>query len=365
MAPRCPRHDEKLTPTELPFGALTCRACAGHFIPEDHGSRLIEGVAGITLDQLEVLFATRSGRETLKCPGCAHVMPSVELRDTWPNCCRACGAMWFDAGELKRFIAAPDPEEARQRARLEALEREVSGPGRRPQMNASEEHDHDEQQALARRGPQAAARSVPTYIGRAEQFTIEQESELAEALFDVETENRYVIKTPLGKGRAYETSASIWTWVFRALWGAGRPLQIVITDGAGRRALHLDRPLFFLFSTLNVESADGVPLGSVKRRFALLYTRYILVDAHGEVFAKLRRPPWRTWTFPITDTDGRRIGEVKKKWGGLLKEMFTDADRFGIDVSDADLSPDQRAVVLAAGLSIDLDFFESSPRDDD
>jgi uncharacterized protein YxjI/Zn-finger nucleic acid-binding protein len=355
MDPRCPRHKEKLKQTELPFGALTCLACDGHFIPEGEGTRLIEGVAGITLDQLEVLFATRAGHETLSCPGCQHVMPSVELRGTWPNCCRACGALWFDADELKRFIAAPDPEEARQRARLEALKREVSGPGPRPQLNASDQTDPAEQLALARRGPQAAAKSVPSYIGCADQFTIEQETELVEALFDVETENRYTIKTPLGKGRAIETSASIWTWVFRALWGAGRPLQIEITDTRGRKALRLDRPLFFLFSTMTVESADGVPLGSVKRRFALLYTRYVLVDAHGEVFAR---------TFPLTDTKGRRIGEVKKTWGGLLKEMFTDADRFGIDVRGADLTPDQRAVVLAAGLSIDLDFFEASPRRD-
>lgn len=34
------------------------------------------------------------------------------------------------------------------------------------------------------------------------------------------------------------------------------------------------------------------------------------------------------FTFKVVDNSGVQIGEVKKLWGGLLTEMFTDADTF-------------------------------------
>ena len=58
-----------------------------------------------------------------------------------------------------------------------------------------------------------------------------------------------------------------------------------------------------------------------------------LLDAHDRCFAKIAGPRWRIWTFPIRGEDGVSEGSIAKKWGGALREVFTDADTFRVEFS--------------------------------
>jgi hypothetical protein len=49
---------------------------------------------------------------------------------------------------------------------------------------------------------------------------------------------------------------------------------------------------------------------------------------------------------------------VEKKWSGMLQEAFMDADRFRVAFESHELGADERALVLAAGIFIDLQYFE-------
>ncbi len=53
------------------------------------------------------------------------------------------------------------------------------------------------------------------------------------------------------------------------------------------------------------------------------------------------------------------MGVISKKWGGALKEFFTDADKFQVQMP-ATLTIQQKAVVFGAATSVDLDFFEQN-----
>ena len=57
---------------------------------------------------------------------------------------------------------------------------------------------------------------------------------------------------------------------------------------------------------------------------------------------------------------GREIGTVTKKWAGLGKELFTSADNYVIALTDLKgASPAASALLLAAGLAIDIVFKEN------
>ena len=68
-------------------------------------------------------------------------------------------------------------------------------------------------------------------------------------------------------------------------------------------------------------------------------------------------PLWRPWSFAF-ERQGKTLARVEKKWSGVLREVFTDADRFRINFEPAELNVDERALVLAAALFIDLQYFE-------
>ena len=71
-------------------------------------------------------------------------------------------------------------------------------------------------------------------------------------------------------------------------------------------------------------------------------------------------PAIRDEIYYFKDKGDREIGTISKNWGGLLKEMFTDADRF--HVSFGNQTWQEKAVIFSAGISIDMDFFDDNQR---
>jgi len=61
----------------------------------------------------------------------------------------------------------------------------------------------------------------------------------------------------------------------------------------------------------------------------------------------------------LVEKSGSRVGEIKKKWSGLLKELFTDADNFGVSFPSG-ASAKEKALILGATFLIDFLYFESS-----
>ena len=68
-------------------------------------------------------------------------------------------------------------------------------------------------------------------------------------------------------------------------------------------------------------------------------------------------PLLRPWTFEIR-AGARTVGRIVKKWGGIAKEAFTDADTFGITFP-ANCPSGTKAVLLGAVFLIDFVHFEN------
>ena len=191
---------------------------------------------------------------------------------------------------------------------------------------------------------------------------VRQRKEWTEILIDFETRNRYEVMDAGGAtlGAVAEVATGFSALLARTFLGSHRPLDVHVLDRDGSELLRLTRRFFWLFSSLAVARADGRPVGSVERRFGLLYKKYDLLDAHGRCFARVSAPRWRIWTFPVIGEDGLSEAVIAKKWGGALREVFTDADHYRVGFSAGSWTPDQRAVVFAAAISIDFDFFENN-----
>jgi len=200
-----------------------------------------------------------------------------------------------------------------------------------------------------------------TFIATHPQLSLKQRKEWVEILVDFETRNQYAVRGAGGEelGTLAEEGGGLGRVLTRWFLRSHRPLDAALCDRAGAVLLRLSRPFFFLFSDLHVSDANGMRIGSVHRRFGILYRKYDLRDAFGRTFARVRSPLWRIWTFFVRAEDGRDA-TIGKKWGGLLREVFADADTFGVDFSQATWAPEERAVIFAAAVSIDFDFFENN-----
>lgn len=198
-------------------------------------------------------------------------------------------------------------------------------------------------------------------LGSSDQLFIQQHARSwLEILFNWEQVNQYFIQIGQRQvGYIEELNVSFFRTLSRLFLGSHRPLDVAVVTG-NTQILELRRKFFFFFSNLQVMTTRGTVLGRVQRRLGIINRRYDLIDESGDVFATIRSPFFRIWTFHIFDRNDNKVGMISKKWSGFLKEAFTDADNFLIDFGAGEWTPAQRAVIFATAISIDFDFFENN-----
>ena len=191
---------------------------------------------------------------------------------------------------------------------------------------------------------------------------IRQRKEWTEIMIEWETRNQYAVldESENEVATVVEKSGGLSAMFVRGFLRSHRPLEIGVLGRGGEMLFRFTRSFFFLFSDLEVvDSVDRV-VGSVKRRFGILHRKYDLYDETGTVFATISGAIWRIWTFPVRSSRGAGEAVISKKWGGGLREVFTDADTFMVDFGDGNWTEAQRRVIFAAAISIDFDFFENN-----
>jgi uncharacterized protein YxjI len=121
----------------------------------------------------------------------------------------------------------------------------------------------------------------------------------------------------------------------------------------------IHRGFTFLRSKIRVVGPGGQALGYFKSKLFSLGGGFYVFDHADHQVAEIKGN-WKGWDFKFLNKSGREIGSVTKKWAGLGKELFTSADNYIIALSDlSGTSPEISALLLAAGLSIDIVFKEN------
>ena len=198
-------------------------------------------------------------------------------------------------------------------------------------------------------------------LASVETLVVSQKKEWGEILSGFETRNRYVILSEVGDERyfAAEEKGSL---LLRLFLKAFRPFTIVVTRTDGGVVLRLERPFRFYFHKIDVRDAQGKLLGTIEREFSVLRRLYRVSDATGNATCQLYGPLLRPWTFQIRERLGgieRESGKISKKWSGVLKEAFTAADNFAVQMPPGK-SVEAKSVLLGAVFLIDFIHFERS-----
>ena len=187
-------------------------------------------------------------------------------------------------------------------------------------------------------------------------LVVSQRKEWGEILSGFETKNRYAVQD-LSGNLVYQAAEEDGSMLLRMFLKALRPFSMAILTQSGQRVLSVVRPFRFYFHHADVYDAGGRLLGSIQRRFSLVRRIYSVSDASGREAFELFGPILHPWTFQIRQ-GGVECGKITKKWSGLGKEMFTDADNFAVTFP-AEWHVEVKALFLGAVFLIDFVHFEN------
>ena len=187
-------------------------------------------------------------------------------------------------------------------------------------------------------------------------LTIGQKKEWGEILSGFETKNRYMVADGNGNPM-YQVSEEAHSLLARIFLRAWRPFTMTVFKQGNQPVLSVKRPFRFYFHEAEVFDGQGQLIGSIKKRFSILRRVYSVFDPSGQEIYQLYGPLLHPWTFHIRN-NGVDYGKITKKWSGLMKEGFTDADNFGI-VFPTEWDIRLKALFLGTVFLIDFVHFEN------
>lgn len=218
--------------------------------------------------------------------------------------------------------------------------------------------------------PAMAAVGVPPgleYLTQIDQILIHQKVELLEAFIGFETNNQYEIKNSLGQ-KIYKAKEKN-DCCTRNCCGSMRSFDMKIKDTMDREVIRLIRPFRCVscwcpccLQEMEVQAPPGTTVGYVKQDWHPCLPKFSIQGANKETLMKLEGPCFACnccgdVNFELKSKADKTIGRISKQWSGLLKEVFTDTDNFGIQFP-MDLDVKMKAVLMGACFLIDFMFFE-------
>lgn len=104
---------------------------------------------------------------------------------------------------------------------------------------------------------------------------------------------------------------------------------------------------------MEVSAPPGTVVGTVEQEWSIFCPTYAIKNASGDTVLRIEGPLCTMSIcgdveFKIMSSDGNvQVGKISKQWSGLIREMYTDTDFFGITFP-MDLDVRMKAVMLGA-----------------
>ena len=157
-------------------------------------------------------------------------------------------------------------------------------------------------------------------------------------------------------GQAKDEPSMKWLRLF--LRKALLPTDIrVYPQGQGSPLLTVHKHVGFLRTRLTVHGAGGNLLARLRSKVFSLGGAFEVNDPQGRPLGELKGD-WKGWDFTFT-VNGQVFGRITKKWAGLAKELFTNADHYLVMLEPAGQAlPEGLALLTGLALAVDVVYKE-------
>lgn len=203
-------------------------------------------------------------------------------------------------------------------------------------------------------------------------LVVVRQLEMFNVFLGFEQANKYAIMDTLGNHVGYiaEEEGFFGKVILRQMLRTHRPFKATILDRNGNIILKVQRPFQFINSRIFISDRNDEPIGEVHQEWHLWRRKYNLF-INKRQFARIDAG-FLSWDFDINDKDSLIMGNVSRDFAGFAREIFTDTGQYVLRLDSSMLAPlfggntsiigrdldlDERAVCLAAAVSIDFDYF--------
>jgi len=136
------------------------------------------------------------------------------------------------------------------------------------------------------------------------------------------------------------------------------PFLLEIKNADDQLEASISRGWTFFLSKIIIKNAQGDIIGTIKQKFKLFKPTFKIFNSSEELIAEINGD-WKAWNFSITDASNNQIGSISKKWAGALKEIFTSADKYNVNIDNNYSNVENKIAILSGAITIDMVLKES------
>ncbi len=131
------------------------------------------------------------------------------------------------------------------------------------------------------------------------------------------------------------------------------PFLLEIKDSNDNLEVTISRGWTFFLSKITIKNAQGEAIGYIKQKFKLFSPTFNIFNTSEELIAEISGD-WKAWNFTINDAANNQIGSISKKWAGAMKELFTTADKYNVQIEENYANLENKIAILAGAITIDM-----------
>ena len=131
------------------------------------------------------------------------------------------------------------------------------------------------------------------------------------------------------------------------------PFRLEIRNNNNELLSSINRGWTFFMSTITIQDSDDKPIGFIKQKFKLLKPTFNIFDTSENLISVITGD-WKAWEFVIKNSKDDQVGTISKKWAGAMKEIFTSADKYNVNINPDFAKDTVKTVVVSAAITIDM-----------
>ncbi|ORX89141.1 Scramblase, partial [Basidiobolus meristosporus CBS 931.73] len=195
---------------------------------------------------------------------------------------------------------------------------------------------------------------------------VTRQLEMLNIFMGFEQANKYAIADQYGNYLGFLAEEDTFgNTLARQLLRTHRKFNATVLDKEGNVILKIHRPFSWINSRIFIYRSDDTLIGEVQQEWHLWRRTYNLFIKERQ-FARIDSG-FLSWEFLLQNEQGGMLGHVTRNFGGFAREIFTDTGTYMLKMDDVEdnaraLTLDERAVTLAAAVTIDFDYFSRHSR---
>lgn len=131
------------------------------------------------------------------------------------------------------------------------------------------------------------------------------------------------------------------------------PFRLEIKDLDDNLQTSLSRGWTFFMSKILIEDSNGLNIGYIKQKFTFFKPTFQIYNSSDQLVSVITGD-WKAWEFKINDSFENQIGTISKKWAGAMKEIFTTADKYNVNINSNYENQSNKIAILSSAITIDM-----------